>query len=215
MSETSRRAFLRGGLRAALGTGGLLLPWQGGGALALPDLAKAALVPVTAGPFPVSAETIELRRILARQYEVHLMQFDGEPYGRRRTPSDHRDRLWRECAEEYKKVASVVLDRPVASWGQAVEIAEICWRVHPKVWFGEEPGRTFGSLTLQGYQKHSTADFYSRPMPCLIEAVLQLGGGERHAPNFAPDEDILRRQLSRDELSDLCALGKRPGGAPD
>jgi hypothetical protein len=46
MSDTDRRALLRGGLKAALaGAGGLLLPWQGGGAFALPDLGKAALVP--------------------------------------------------------------------------------------------------------------------------------------------------------------------------
>jgi hypothetical protein len=80
----------------------------------------------------VSAETLELRRVLARQYEVHLMQ---------RIPTisrKERDRLWRECSQEYARVGSVILDRPTPSWGQIAEIAEIAWRCSPKRW-GQHP----------------------------------------------------------------------------
>ena len=60
---STRRSFL-GTLGKALGAGGLLLPWAGKGALALPaDLGKAASLPVTAAPLPFSAECLQLREI--------------------------------------------------------------------------------------------------------------------------------------------------------
>jgi hypothetical protein len=62
----TRRQFF-GTLGKALGAGGLLLPWSGKGALALPaDLGKAAQIPLTAAPMPFSAECLQLREINGR-----------------------------------------------------------------------------------------------------------------------------------------------------
>ena len=182
MSDTDRRALLRGGLKAALaGAGGLLLPWQGGGAFALPDLSNAALVPVDAVPLPVSAECLALREIIERQRE----------YYRRQHRSRSSQPEWREMAIEYSALAQVVLARPVTSWGQASEVAEIAWRYHHKAW-GPAPEHfadyykppvlegTLEALTLaSGDQsgKHGRS-----PSAVLIDAVLTLGGGQRNDP---------------------------------
>jgi len=54
---STRRQFL-GTLGKALGAVGLILPWAGKGALALPaDLGKAAQLPLTAAPLPFSPTT--------------------------------------------------------------------------------------------------------------------------------------------------------------
>jgi len=60
---SNRRQFL-GTLGKALGAGGLILPWAGKGALALPaDLGKAAQIPLTAAPMPFSPECLQLRHL--------------------------------------------------------------------------------------------------------------------------------------------------------
>src|SRR5260221_9918450 len=62
-SMTDRRHFL-GTLGKALGAGGLLLPWAGKGALALPaDLGAAARLPVMAAGLPFSSEVLQLRQV--------------------------------------------------------------------------------------------------------------------------------------------------------
>lgn len=203
MTDLSRRTMLSGGLKAALGAaGGLLLPWQGGGAFALPDIGRAAGVPVSTGPLPVSAETVELRRIMARQHEAHMMGCStDEAY-------ELRKRLWRKCAEEYAATSRAVLERPIQSWGQAVEIAEICWRYHPKAWAGP-PGYNgvprdglvadWAVLSLDGAGMRRGGNHLS-PVPYLIEAVLKLGGGQRREPTFAPDVQTLDYVASASEI---------------
>lgn len=70
MSETSRRSFLSGGLRAAVVTaGGILLPMRGGSALSFPNAGALPDIPVLAHGFMPSAELMECRRIIARQWE--------------------------------------------------------------------------------------------------------------------------------------------------
>ena len=218
MSDFSRRTMLSGGLKAALGAaGGLLLPWQGGGAFALPDIGGAAGIPVTTGPLPVSAETLAMRSILARQYEVHLMPCS--PHG----AYELRNRLWRECALEYKALARVVLERPVQSWSQAVEMAEICWRHYPKVWVGPPTWEQRGTRGVLALQERAPVDRWARlslegagvrrgsddplsplqPFPHLIEAVLTLGGGQRREPTFAPDVQTLNRVAPASEILEL------------
>ena len=83
--DLDRRGFLRGGLKAALaGTRcGLLLPWQGGNAFALPtDLGTAADLPVRAMPLPVSKECLQLREIIERQREFYRKRPAGDGFGR-------------------------------------------------------------------------------------------------------------------------------------
>ena len=203
MSNTDRRSFIRGGLRAALGTGGLLLPWQGGGVLALPNLGGAPQVPVTSGPFPVSDETLELRRIVERRRHINAME-----------PGDARSLARITRMLEYQDVANVILDRPVSSWGQVAEIAEIAWCCTPKVWYGRMPGQTYGMLDLDGRQNRNVAHWHLSPAPCLIAAVMQLTGAPRldTLPQLQ-HEPILDRRLTDEELSALCTQGRMPGGA--
>src|ERR1700682_1243424 len=64
MSDTDGRGFLRGGLKAALlGTGGVLLPMEGRSLFSFPNIAALPDIPVIAGGFRPSPETLELRRI--------------------------------------------------------------------------------------------------------------------------------------------------------
>jgi hypothetical protein len=176
MSDTDRRGFLRGGLKAALaGTGGLLLPWQGGNAFALPtDLGAAAELPVRAVPLPISKETVQLREIIERQREWY-----------RRSHADRglavNSREWRALAAEYASLAGVVLKRPITSWGQASEAAEIAWRYHEKVWDwnGEREWMTLANAPYCG----DRSGRFPSAASVLIEGVLALAGGQRNDPD--------------------------------
>ena len=215
MSETSRRGFLSGGLRAAVATaGGVLLPMKVGTALAFPNLDAIPNIPVLARGFGPSAELLELRQIIARQWESQRLGLGREGY-----PAGHRGGIWMECQNEYARVACEILDRPERTWSNVAEIAEVCWRAHPKVWYGQRPGETFGMLSLDGYQRHGpyvdrhSPDLRTHSTASLIEAVLGMTGGERRDPAWSPGEPVLSRRLSSEELDELCALSKRPGGA--
>jgi hypothetical protein len=187
MTDTDRRGFLRGGLKAALvGTGGLPLPWQGGGALALPDLGIAAMVPVKSVPLPVSAECLALREIIERQREHYRRKHQSRS-------CEVTSAEWRAMAEQYSALADVVLARPVTTWGQASEVAEIAWRYHDKAW-GPAPNyfsRYYSPPVLEGTLEALTiASGRDRmgqrtrsPNAVLIDAVLSLGGGERNDPD--------------------------------
>ena len=208
MSDHSRRALLTGGLRAALGAGGLLLPWQGGGALALSDV--VADVPVVSGPFPVSVETLALREILARRAALYARH--------------HRTQAEREDCEvaqilnqfEYAETANKVLDRPVTSWGRVAELAEIAWACWPKVWYGPEPGMS-GRLDLDGRQYRGCHDHNASRQAAaaqLIHAVVTLSEAPRFSPRW-PCAPLLDGRFSQEELSELCGQGRigRMGGA--
>lgn len=158
--------------------GGLLLPWRGGAALALPDLGAAADLPVVAKPWPVSAELLEVRRLKALQQAY---------YAKNAGKNDPEHRQWRGLMTEYKAACAAVLARPTAAWGHAVEIAEIAWSIHPKAW---DSGPSYDLLPklegidgrrslASGVRLNGDSDFFLRPVPALIEAVLTLGGGQR------------------------------------
>jgi hypothetical protein len=176
MSETDRRGFLRGGLKAALaGTGGLLLPWQGGNVFALPtDLGAAAELPVRTMPLPVAKETLHLREIIERQRDWY-----------RETPADRRhnigNREWQALAAEYAAVADVILRRAITTWGQASEVAEIAWRYHDKTWRWDSE-REWMALANAPYCGDRSGRFPSSAS-VLIEGVLALGGGQRNDPD--------------------------------
>ena len=192
---------------AALGTGGLLLPWQGGGALALPDLTKAADIPVTAAPLPISAATIELRRIVDREAEIHRTRFGYHESGFRGWPTIEEQHRYCEAAE-------VVLNRPVQSWADVAEIAEIAWKLQPKVGLGADRPRY---VTLESYQPHLAAwhgnigmpcrDTHARAIACLIEAVMTLGGGRRLDP-LRYDSEVVDTAVAQGRV------GEAQGGGP-
>lgn len=195
MSDTDRRAFLRGGLRAALATGGgLLLPWQGGGALALPDLAETARVPVSLGPLPVIPECLELRRIKEKLLERHLMRDKGG--------IDESQRIWRSLHEEHERVAHSLYSKRVTSWSEVVAMAEIAWCYMPKEENRYFYGEGYTGRLAKGYPKDqpravswvwgvAAQDCAIRANANLIEAVLSLGGGERFDPKMGERTGVL------------------------
>ena len=131
MSNTDRRSFLSGGLRAAVATaGGVLLPMRGQAfafaePLALPD------VPIMAGAFSPSAELLQLRHIIELQRVAGELRIDTEGL-----PRGHRGREWVRCQDDYEHLAGAVIERYPKSWADIAEVAEIAWRAHPKAWLG-------------------------------------------------------------------------------
>ncbi len=104
MSDTDRRGFLRGGLRAALlGTGGLLLPMQGRTLLSFPNAAGLPDIPVIAQPFIPSPELLELRRIVMAQVAARRIELPRGHPGRHGGPGHP----FYELAMEYDASSSV------------------------------------------------------------------------------------------------------------
>ena len=156
---STRRHFL-GTLGKALGAGGLLLPWSGKGALALPaDLGEAAKLPVTAAPMPFSAEALHLREIRRAMAAVPV-------------PTNHPGGPgcpWYEIStKEYLPAETRLARRPVRSWTDCVELAETIWAFRQK----DEHNKLYTGQP--GYEAHLIS--------ALVEGVLNLGGGERFDP---------------------------------
>jgi hypothetical protein len=174
---STRRQFF-GTLGKALSAGGLLLPFAGKGALALPaDLGKAASLPVTAAPLPFSAECLQLREIkralaaLPANCDIDL----GLPGAK--AP-------WYETMQnEYLPIEARLARRPVRSWTDCVELAEAIWAFWEKE---HRDGYYVGPRTdkLSVNPRHaSTAGYHnSDAIVALVEGVLALGGGERFDP---------------------------------
>ena len=160
---SNRRQFL-GTLGKALGAGGLLLPWAGKGALALPaDLGKAAQLPVTATALPFSPEALQLRQIRRELRACYLGQHDY-------SDNDTYSRAWRDLMRnQYHPLVEQVVRRPAATWTHCVELAEVCW---------QSMAHKHGIAADQGIKIRDEHD----PTIPLIEAVLSLGGGERFSP---------------------------------
>jgi hypothetical protein len=176
----TRRAFLCT-LGKTLGAGGLLLPWSGKGALALPsDLGKAASLPVTAAPLPFSAECLQLRdikRTLAA-LPANCDLYRGFPGAK--AP-------WYDTmSNEYHPVYARLTRRPVRSWTDCVELAEAIWAFYEK---DHRDGYCVGPLTtkLSVDPRHMHIGYYQREaIVALVEGVLDLGGGERLDPRLGP-----------------------------
>jgi hypothetical protein len=182
MSNTDRRSFLRGGLRTTLGLG-LVLPWQGGGALALPDIGSA--LSAEAVSLPVSAECLDLRQIKRELASTHLAQTT--------LSYDERNRRWTHLWGRHHAVAQVLYDRPVRNWSQVSELAEVAWFHAQKE--EEELGdpswryysytgrlaRTTGDSCWRSWSSSSSA---TASYAALIEGVLTLTGGERYDPRL-------------------------------
>src|SRR5262245_42635921 len=125
--EPSRRTFLRFG-SALAAAGGLLLPFSGGGAIALPDIGEAANLRVSQGPLPVSADLLECRRLLeecaAPDLFVRPSLSDRE--------NERRKQRYRTLRGDYNLSAYRILSRQVRTWSDCAEVAEIAWERAPK-----------------------------------------------------------------------------------
>jgi hypothetical protein len=158
---SNRRQFL-GTLGKALGAGGLLLPWAGKGALALPaDLGTAARLPVTATALPFSSELLQLREVRRglRRCWLHQHNYPG---------TSEYSTAWRDLMQDrHTPLAERIAQRSPATWTDVVELAEVCWEhvAHRR------------SLRADGIapwlHPHEAAS------EALVDAVLTLGGGER------------------------------------
>jgi hypothetical protein len=158
MSNT-RRQFLGSLAR------GVLLP-IGGGALTLADPAKAGSLRVTRGDLPVSPDALLLRS-LKRDLSViqRRMNRDDDTYSYR-----DADRDWHAIIQEQvTPLEARMLARPVATWADCVELAEICW-------WGVAHRRSLNGDVARGTLSRTDA------CDVLVDAVLSLGGGQRSYP---------------------------------
>jgi hypothetical protein len=171
---TNRRHFL-GTLGKALGAGAVLLPWDGKGALAFPaDLGKAASLPLTPAPLPLSPECLQLREI-----KRALAALDQRTCGGVNGP-------WhRMMVNEYHPAADRLCARPVRNWADCVELAETIWSFWQKE-FRDGPyvGPKIDKLSVD--PANASVGYHQRhAVVALVEGVLALGDGERFDPMIA------------------------------
>ena len=170
----NRRQFL-GALSRAL-----LLPVAGSGAVAFADPAKAASIPMmTAAPLPFSADCLQLRSIKRALAALPENSDIGSP--------GQKGRWYRMQTEEYHPIKMRVSTRPVTSWTDCVELAEIIWteweKDHRDGYCVGPPGN---KLAVHENQV-GPGSFYARhAITALVEGVLALGGGERFDPRVRP-----------------------------
>jgi hypothetical protein len=125
---TTRRRFL-GTLGKALGAGGLLLPWTGKGALALPaDLGKAAELPVAPATPPISSELLQLREVRRALHDCYLRQHDYP------SPSAYQQDWFDLFVHSAQPLEWEIVSRRKVTWSDCTEIAEVA--MHRMVRFG-------------------------------------------------------------------------------
>lgn len=169
----NRRQFL-GVLSRAL-----LLPVAGSGALAFTDPAKAAAIPMmTAAPLPFSADCLQLRSIKRALVALPENSDSGSP--------GQKGPWYRMQNEEYHPIKMRVSTRPVKSWTDCVELAEIIWTEWEKDHSdGYCVGRQIDKLAVHEHRV-GPGSFYARhAIVSLVEGVLALGGGERFDPKIS------------------------------
>ena len=215
MSNTDRRFFLSGGLRAAVATAGSILLPMRGQAFAFAEPAALPDVPIVTGAFVPSVELQQLRRIIERQRVAGELRIDAEGM-----PPTHRGREWVRCQNEYERLAATVIERFPQSWADIAEVAEIAWRAHPKAWLGPMPGKSFGMMCLDGmlpgpsgFNGPYCRELLPRATSAMIEGILNLTAGQRNDPAFPADEPVITRRISDEELDALCSSGISQGGA--
>ena len=192
---STRRQFL-GTLGKALGAGGLLLPWTGKGALALPaDLGKAAQLPLTAAPMPFSPECLQLREI-KRALAALPVNCDID-----RGLPGARAPWYETMTNEYNPIKERLVARPVRSWTDCVELAEAIWAFWEKeARYGYCNGPATGKLYTG--PKCASIGYYQRDaIVALVEGVLALGGGERFDPRMREHEEDMRYLDRKKEAS--------------
>ena len=216
---TNRRQFF-GTLGKALGASGLLLPWAGRGALALPaDLGKAAQLPVTAASLPFSKEALRLREIRRELHAIHL-KGRGDVYGEGENTQAHKYDRWRSLmVEHYCPIAHKITARQAPTWADCVELAEIIWQSLPKedrlcsspedpTWEYLEPTGALSVAaddTRMGDSAFTSGAYHCRhAIVALVEAVLTLGNGERRDPQT--EEGYWPQRVRRQDPANLRAM---------
>jgi hypothetical protein len=222
MDKMCRRSVLRFG---GLMSGGLILPWAGSKALALAEPTTVADLAVVETPFPASAEILRFRSMITemsawrleatiaqeRKDEVDLALFaerrrhGTEPKTFFRTGQPLFSELKQRC-DAWEAQAHKVLSRPVQSWGDVAEIAEIAWTVAPKV--GDrmddkgEPAPPGATPALRRYAgsvrdpRNYIDEFAIAANAALIDGVLTMAGGQRFDPYYDFDRRWSAYQLS-------------------
>ena len=170
MRNIPRRLFLR----SALTAGGLLLPWGGKHALAVSDPDAAAALPVCEEPLPISDKGQAMRQLRRQLAEVHA-----------RPHSQARSAEWFHLMLAYTEGATALADRPVRSWIDCVELAEVAWHLSPKAQRASD-GEWLPHLRA-GVHGTTVGFFHAAPSAerasaALVEAVMTLGAGERLDP---------------------------------
>lgn len=226
MDKMCRRSVLRFG---GLMSGGLILPWAGSKALALAEPTTVADLAVVETPFPASAEIQCFRSMITemsawrleatiaqeRKDEVDLALFaerrrlGTEPKTFFRTGQPLFSELKQRRAA-WKAQAHKVLSRPVQSWGDVAEIAEIAWTVAPKV--GDrldakgEPAPLGTTPALRRYAGRTRElptnydyidDFAIAANAALIDGVLTMAAGKRFDPYYDFDQRWSEYQWAR------------------
>jgi hypothetical protein len=172
---STRRAFL-GTLGRTIGGGGLLLALIGNGALALPsDLGKAATLPLSPVPMPISPVGQELRELRRELAAVHDL-----PH------SQHRSSRWRELLQIYAVDADILSQRKPTTWADCVELAEVAWHFAPKAFSDRGDGLAYSGALDAGRSpgSHEWDHWPTRVRAAFIEAVLTLGNGDRFDPQI-------------------------------
>lgn len=196
MSDLSRRSILRGGLRTALGVGGIMLPFAGTKALTFAEPAAAADLAVIETSFPLSRDLIRYRAMLREHEEWRLDAtiarcFSHEPPSLLAEEVGLRRRV-------YEDQAKTIMARPVHSWGDVAELAEIAWQAAPKrqELIGPDSDRT---CLARGFWNRCEfiEDFGMVANAALIEAVLTMSGGQRYDPTAAFNDRWRAYQLGR------------------
>lgn len=191
----TRRRFLSLG---SMMTGGLLLPWAGGKALALANPGDAGNVPVVSADFPVSRELKAYRdareALISNPFPLVLSQsaleaLDDQTANTITLAVRHADKGHAEYRALYRAMvaaAIAVWETPVLNWGDVAARAEIAWEAAPKI---EDPYGT-NDMPIKGdgidwplggganYSNYPSA-LSVRASAELVEAVMTLTGGEK------------------------------------
>lgn len=199
MENLSRRSMLRiGGLMS----GGLLLPWAGGKALALADPAAAADVALVTADFPASPDLIQYRQLMREHAAWRLNQAITKWYPRNRVETDQQlaDAV-REHGLRHKGVAAQIWSQPARTWGDVVARAEIAWSAAPKVrYYDGRPSDPEPELQTMADQPRAhvyLTTFSLAANAALIESVLTMAGGERYDPFHDFDRQWTAHRLAR------------------
>jgi hypothetical protein len=187
MSKTlSRRGVFRlGGL-----AGGLLLPFAGGKALSFVDMTEAAKFDVANAAFPVSRELAVFRH--AAEGIVEWCNIGAAKNAK--MPVTKFIVQLRAREEARNTAAHAIWSRPVQTWGDVADLAEVAWQYALKEEdFGANRLGRNPTGRLQQIDSRFTAEtgdvrLAEHAAAMLIEGVLTLSAGRRYDPRIADGE---------------------------
>lgn len=185
MENISRRSLLR--LSGYL-TGGLVLPFAGTKALALINPADAEAIAVRPTTMPVSNDLLQFRSLTREYIRIRHDTWEDWHTGARSWESQQAavDESITPAVRHYEAAAMAIVARPVTSWADIGELAEIAWAVAPKDMC---PVRERSGELQRGYWRRRDPsnpyvwdhhdDLRLSAQAALIEGVLAMTGGHR------------------------------------